>query len=615
MIELVDTTDYLLHADLSRLHIAFKGLDDERARHYRALISLTPAASGLGPSERASTFSITQALLQGVSRENNRFADLARNRGATFSASWGVGREPDTLVQIFAGHTSRVVTAVALSDGRVVSVDAGGSVQVLDPTTGDSRRLGKHDRAIRAAAVTPTGRIATGGDDGVRVWDPDTGASWAVGRRRKSVHSLVSLPNGQVVTGGRDGQLRVWDLDTGIDRLLGRHGKSAPSLTALANGRVVSEGAHRTVLVWHIHAGLERELARPDTHPSLRYDWLNKLYRDTGTPQAFDVISAVVTAVFPDGRLVTANHAGALTITTREPWSEQPLGTHWGGVTAIVPLPSGEIVTCGRDGTLRLWNPATGKGWGQDIGARRIKAMALLSNGHVVVDGEVWGPDSGTGKIVTNRWFGPTARTGYVGEFPDGQIITVWNPGYRTTEIIAWDTETSRSHPLGRFKLAIGDRVVAVVVLADDRVVAVHAFGTIRIRDPIKFNELANFRVVDPNVGAWRVLGRIFSPVDVATLPDGRFVIALSSGDIQIWEPINGQAMLLGRHGDHVIGLNTLPDGRVVSCGGTSVQIWDPNSDQVETLGVPALISRAAFNDNQIALALDNRLLVLEISR
>ena len=76
-----------------------------------------------------------------------------------------------------------------------------------------------HDGAVRAVAVSADGRraVSGGGDGTVRVWDLDTGhaAAHPDRPRRPGGAVAVSADGRRAVSGGDDGTVRVWDLDTG----------------------------------------------------------------------------------------------------------------------------------------------------------------------------------------------------------------------------------------------------------------------------------------------------------------------------------------------------------------------------------------------------------------
>ena len=119
------------------------------------------------------------------------------------------------------GHDGVVESVAVTADGtRAVSGGDDGTVRVWDLATGQQQAaLTGHDGAVWSVAVTADGtRAVSGGDDGtVRVWDLATGQQQAeLTGHDGAVRSVAVTADGtRAVSGGGDGTVRVWDLATG----------------------------------------------------------------------------------------------------------------------------------------------------------------------------------------------------------------------------------------------------------------------------------------------------------------------------------------------------------------------------------------------------------------
>ncbi|MBN6056650.1 serine/threonine protein kinase, partial [Nonomuraea sp. RK-328] len=181
------------------------------------------------------------------------------------------------------------------------------------------------------------------------------------------------------------------------------------------------------------------------------------------------------------------------------------------------------------NGTLRLWDPATGRPVSQPM------------TGHT---GNVW-------------------RTAFS---PDGRLLA---SGSMDTTVRLWDTATGR--PVGQPLTGHTGAVEDVAFSPDGRLLASSSGDTtVRLWDP------ATGRPVGQPL-----TGHTDCVAGVAFSPDGR-LLASSSTDttVRLWDPATGRPVgqPLTGHTGHVLRLAFSPDGRLLASGSRdwTVRLWDP---------------------------------------
>ncbi|MBI3725811.1 serine/threonine protein kinase [bacterium] len=332
-------------------------------------------------------------------------------------------------------------------------------VQLWDVATRATRRTFPcHGHAVRSVSFFPDGsRAVSAGEEGaLRLWDLERGQEIAPSPgHRSEVWAIAFLRDGKrFVTGSRDGTLRVWDAATGREERAIEVPDAVLGLALSQDGtQALTAGPNGTVRLWDTtswkmiralegHTGLVRALALSlgakfavtggEDERVILWNlstgekvWQKDHEKEREPDQQWSDFVAFA------GDLVLATSGNlilALDAKTGKLESTKKAG-HL--VDAALQLQDGRIVTCGRDGSLKLW------GLGKDDAVRELKGQPQVSYGVAVspdqkrlvtaaLDGKIriWSTESQ--EPVDEIDLGPSFDHGFSAAFaPDGKSFLV----------------------------------------------------------------------------------------------------------------------------------------------------------------------------------------------
>ncbi len=264
--------------------------------------------------------------------------------------------------------------------------------------------LAGHDAQIEEISSTPDGtRLSTSSLDGrIKVWDitPEGGREWLTVSHSDKAHSYyyrvpVDLsPNGRLLAaGGWDGQVHVYDAHTGRRvRIIPGLGAEVTVVDYDPTGSMLATGSpHGDMHIWDVVSGTEIS--------NVQFGEGNELWDVAFSPDGSTVATSALTdpqvqlwdpatgrhrkglfgnrpddgwwprsvAFSPDGRLLAGESWNYVYV-----WDiEQGLMTtmHEQGVNGVAFSPDGRrLVTAASDGSVRLWDPRTGRRLGSVSG-------------------------------------------------------------------------------------------------------------------------------------------------------------------------------------------------------------------------------------------------------
>jgi formylglycine-generating enzyme required for sulfatase activity/WD40 repeat protein len=234
--------------------------------------------------------------------------------------------------------------------------------------------------------------------------------------------------------------------------------------------------------------------------------------------QRISFSTARVTTQISPGRVVARSNGPQMVL--KEPGA-------YDAVTALIGLPDGRLAAGSADGSIRVWDPASGSVNAVLQGHRgAVCALALLPEGRLA---------SGSGDGTIRLW-----------DLASGSCSGVFG-------------EHEHEHQRG---------VQALAVLPDGRLASGSRDSILQVRESSAGFKSASFRSDCDGLNA------------LAVLPDGRLALGCGDGRIRFWDLATGASEELweGHHGG-VNALAVLPDGRLASGSDDhTIRLWDASS-------------------------------------
>ncbi|MFC6086221.1 nSTAND1 domain-containing NTPase [Sphaerisporangium aureirubrum] len=390
------------------------------------------------------------------------------------------------------GHTGPVNRVVFGRDGTLASTGEDRTIRLWKVATG--RRVGEPATGYLGtvqAVGFKDGRLLTAEESGaVESWDLATGRS--SGRITLGAGALPSGfdATGTVVVtlgGSQLSEIRLWDTATGRPigpPMTGHRGTVIQVVLSPDRKLVASRGDDNTVRVWDTATG------RP-VNPRVPY------IAGASDPIAFG----------PDGRTLAGGGRVSL-VDARSGWRRAGPLIGAGGAPApqIAFNRTGTRLAAGQeDGTVRLWDPATGRAVGPPLTGHTgtVNHLAFSPDGSRLASaGEddvvrLW--DAVNGRAVGQPLIGHTEPVWQVAFSPDGSLLA---SGAADGTVRLWDVATGR--PVGEPRVGHTDAVYRLLFSPDGTTLAGVGNGIASTWDVAV--------PADPAAAVCAIAGRTFTP-------------------------------------------------------------------------------------------------------
>jgi eukaryotic-like serine/threonine-protein kinase len=258
-------------------------------------------------------------------------------------------RETGLALGALPRHDAEVHTAVFSPDGThflTTSVDK--TARLWETKSPRLLREFRHSSAVWGGVFTPDGRIITSNSDGeIQVWDRNSANpidSWR--HTAHGIHDLDLSPDGKQVLGACDtGVVQLWDLETHrvIAQFVGHTGR-VPTAVFVAPNRIASGDVDGNVFLW--------TWAQAET--TVSGEKVGKPWRHRGGVHR-------LRASMDRGHLLTASYDTTAQLLNSR--TGEPVGVpfeHQGALKSVAFGKNGRVLTFCENDAAREWRPAPG---------------------------------------------------------------------------------------------------------------------------------------------------------------------------------------------------------------------------------------------------------------
>jgi|GEM_PF-607862 len=472
------------------------------------------------------------------------------------------------------GHTGSVLSVAFSPTGHRIISMANGSLGSRDIRIWDALTWKEVARreipdplpeqglvgSFRLARFSPSGARIVSSSSGLRVEDGETGAFLAnIVESAYFTGTMAFSPDGtRIVSYREDGIVQIWDTETGARFVqLKVDENEITSLSLSPDGAyVVLSGKNGLMQVWEV----------PSEHQEGAI--VGKQIAQMPGRHSGDVLSA---SFSPTGdEIVTGGADGSVRVWNVASGAEiVRIQGHEGSVNAVQFSPNGNwIISGGEDGSIRVWNVARGiEAFRMDDHLGNVLSVGFNTKGTRIIsysEGggvQIWNADNGSELFHLEDHIGNVTSVAFsydgqhIASVGDDRRVRVWDVA-SGTEVIRMEGDEASSPALSLGFSPDGSRIVSGGY--EGGVIVWDVASGMMIR---------------------RLVGHTQGVSSVRFSPDGqRIVSGGGDGSVRVWDAVNGEELSrLYGHIRNVPSVEFSQDGQRIVSGGSdgSIRVWD----------------------------------------